>query len=59
MMKKVLSTILGTACILAMALSGAEKPNGDIDLPWSLSCFAVAILCGLAFAKLNPRRAEK
>ena len=53
-MKKILSTILGLMCVFALFLGCAENPDGSVNLLWTLSCLAVSVCSGWAWAKLNP-----
>lgn len=57
-MKKVISTILGLACIAGFILAGAQCPDGSCDIAWSVGCLSISVLCGLLFAKLNPEKKE-
>lgn len=54
-MKKILEAILGLICILAIFLAGAENPDGSCNIVWTLSCIAVAALCGWSWGKMNPK----
>lgn len=53
-MKKTLSWILGTLCVVSILLSIAQTNDGGPAVLWSLCCIAVSALCGWGFAKLNP-----
>lgn len=51
-MKKFLHTLAALVCFVAIVLAGCETPDGGINLAWSFSCLAVALLSGLVFNRM-------
>lgn len=51
MMKKIAESLLGLVALIAMMLGCAENADGSCNLPWTLSCFAVAAVCGRLWSK--------
>ncbi len=43
-LKSILKVIAGLIVLLAFILTGAENPDGSLNLGWSLGCIAVAFL---------------
>lgn len=50
-MKKILGTLLGFITVAAIFLGCAENPDGSCNLLWTLSCLAVAVVCGWLWAR--------
>lgn len=55
MIKNIIEAIISLVALTAIALGGAENADGSCQLAWTLSCIAVAALCGWLFGKLHPR----
>lgn len=55
MIKNIIVAILSLVALTAIVLGGAENADGSCQLAWTLSCIAVAALCGWLFGKLHPK----
>jgi hypothetical protein len=46
-MRKVIDTIVMIIAVFSLFLTGAENPDGSVNLCWSMGCLGVAGLCAL------------
>lgn len=54
-MKKLISSILGTACVASMMIACAENADGSCDLVWTLSWLAAAIVLGWLYTMVDSK----
>ena len=52
-MKKIVKSILGCVCVASILLAGSENPDGSINLVWTLSWIAAAVLSGYLWNKVK------
>lgn len=52
-MKRIAKTILGCACAVSVVLAGAENPDGTVNIIWTLSFLAAAVLAAYGWKKLG------
>lgn len=58
-MKKILEFILLLAIILLVMVGSGEKPNGGIDLAWTLGAIVLIAICSIGLVLLQPKKEEK
>jgi steroid 5-alpha reductase family enzyme len=57
-MRKIIESAIGLIILFAIVLAGAQKPDGGIDVAWTLAMLAIAVVFSLILNMLGHEGEE-